>query len=114
MKRKRSGKGEQPMQPFIKDEQGIVRFRENAIVRDLVDGKIEGSLNEIYPLVHAGTYTMEDYRQLMQLIGYSLCGYHELSCVKNKHAKAATEAAQKVFPGVQGCRDTGCPVHNEE
>ena len=65
-----------PIQPLLKDAQGVLRFKANAIVRDLLDYASNRGLglNEI-----AGrSYSREDRQQLAQLIGYSLSGYGEL------------------------------------
>jgi len=97
------------MQPFIKDPQGTVRFKENAIVRLLLDeAQPRGfGLNQL--AMH--DFTQADWEQFYQLIGYSLSGYHELSHVSDASAKAASRSARKAFPGVGGCRDSGCEIH---
>ena len=65
---------EQPMQPIVHDDDGERRFRENAIVRFLLDaGPFD--LNQIALM----PFSPEDRRQLAQLIGYSVSGYEELS-----------------------------------
>lgn len=58
-----------PIQPLVTDEHGTVRFKANAIVRDLLDYSSRGGfgLNEI--AVRA--YNREDREQFAQLIGYS-------------------------------------------
>jgi len=159
-----------PMQPVIKDRHGTLRFRENAIVRLLVDdlaglvvpdgprrGKLDldkiatmdvppedraqfeqlagmrsgGRENAIVCYVvaharqlvsrnpvHAGCldlnalvmmkFPQEDREQFAQLMGYSICGYHELSYVSDDSAAEASLAAKKVMPEAGGCRDKGC------
>ncbi len=99
----------QPMQPFIQDDCGVVRFQQNAIVRLLLDWATPRglSLNELATMV----FSQEDRCQFAQLIGYSLCGYHELNYVSDEHAHEATTAAQRLFPNAAGCRDKGCLVH---
>jgi hypothetical protein len=92
-----------PMQPVEKDAHGVVRFRKNEIVRHLLDrGKID--LNQIAML----DVPQEDREQLAQLIGYSICGYHELSYVSDESAALASERAKEVMPDAGGCRDKGC------
>lgn len=69
-----------PMQPVYLDEHGTARFRKNPIVDALVDvGPLD--LNKIALECHVGTkgWSLEDYTQLMQLIGYSVSGYGDLS-----------------------------------
>src|SRR5690554_1960619 len=65
-----------PIQPIITDDCGVLRFKHNAIVRDLLDFASDNgfSLNEIART----NYSKEDRQQLAQLIGYSLIGYSEL------------------------------------
>jgi hypothetical protein len=67
-----------PIQPIYKDHSGFYRFRENAIVKYLLDkGGID--LNAIARM----DFTDEDREQFAQLIGYSLHGFAELSYVSN-------------------------------
>ena len=96
----------QPMQPVIKDDRGVLRFRENAIVRHLLDhGGID--LNKLALL----KFSQADREQFAQLIGYSVSGYHELSYVSDYSATMASELASEVVPDAGGCRDEGCPIH---
>ena len=93
----------QPMQSVEKDAHGVVRFHANAIVRHLLDhGKID--LNQIALL----DVSQEDHEQFAQLIGYSICGYHELSYVSDESAAQASERAKEIMPNAGGCRDKGC------
>jgi Tfp pilus assembly protein PilN len=58
-----------PIQPIIKDENGVQRFKANEIVRYLIDhGSID--LNQIARL----PFSDEDREQLDMLIGYSVGG----------------------------------------
>lgn len=67
-----------PQQPTELDEHGTRRFKDNAIVRFLLDnGPFD--LNNL-ALRH---FTNEDRRQFAQLIGYSVCGYEDLSYVQD-------------------------------
>lgn len=85
---------------------GAVRFRENAIVRKLLN-ETPMKLNELAGM----TFPQKDWEQFYQLIGYSLSGYHELSNVSDQSAFQATQAARQAGFEFSGCRDTGCPVH---
>jgi len=62
---------------IIKDEQGTLRWKENADVRRYLE-KI--SLNDLCPLLHCLGYdkNSEVYRQLYRDMGYSLFGYWEI------------------------------------
>jgi hypothetical protein len=73
-----------PMQPLVTDAQGTVRFKENAIVRHLLDnGGID--LNTLGAL----EFTDEDRQQFAQLIGYSVSGYGELRYVSDRSYERA-------------------------
>ena len=67
------------VQPTIKDPDGILRFKENAIVRHLYDWARERGhgLNELACM----PFSNEDRQQFAQLLGYSLSGYSELPYV---------------------------------
>jgi hypothetical protein len=98
------------MQPIIKDKNGRARFKENAIVRFLLDEASDGRKCDLNRLA-VRDFPQADWEQFYQLIGYSLHGYHELSNVSDESAKEATLAARKVIPGVEACRDVGCSIH---
>ncbi|PTA95712.1 hypothetical protein C9415_10150 [Kluyvera sp. Nf5] len=85
-----------PMQPLEFDAMGTLRFKENAIVRKMLDYSREHGygLNEMA----LEDFTPDDRMQLMQLIGYSLSGYGELSFVSDESYNRAEAAAPKVTP----------------
>lgn len=67
-----------PIQPLQLDDKGVLRFKENAIVRHLLDnGGID--LNNLACL----EFSREDREQFAQLIGYSLSGFGELGYVSD-------------------------------
>jgi hypothetical protein len=118
------------MQPVVLDVDGRPRFRENAIIRYIVDhaadvvhpgspaidpntgkpyhqGKLDlGKLSMI-------DFPQEDMEQFAQLMGYSVSGYHELSYVSDESAAEASHLAAHVAPGSGGCRDQGCLIHGK-
>ncbi len=100
------------MQPVVKDERGVLRFKGNAIVQALLrESTLLGfGLNR---LSEGEDFTQADWEQFYQLIGYTLAGYHELSMISDDSALQASKAAQEAFgPKVRsGCRDTGCEIH---
>lgn len=61
------------------DSQGIHRFRKNAVVARLLEhGEKTGmDLNRLCVDL-SGDQDLEDWRQFMQLIGYSVCGFRDL------------------------------------
>jgi hypothetical protein len=68
-----------PIQPLELDDRGTLRFKENKIVRYLLDnGGID--LNKLACLDFNG----EDREQFAQLIGYSLSGFGELGYVTDR------------------------------
>lgn len=98
-----------PMQPLIKDQQGVVRFQKNAVVEYLLDhGGIDLNRLALERLPDAAR------AHFAQLIGYSLCGYHELPYVTDEQALAASAAARQQWPDAGGCRDgEGCTIHSD-
>jgi uncharacterized protein (DUF1800 family) len=70
------------MQPLAWDDHGVLRFKANRIVRDLLDRATEAKIMDLHTIavdaqVH-GKYTQEERQQFAQLIGYSLSGYSDL------------------------------------
>ena len=88
-----------PIQSIELDKNGDARFKENKIVRYLLDnGRID--LNKLACI----DFSQEDREQFAQLIGYSLFRYGELSYVRNETYESAcrmfefgkTEAEAKI------------------
>ena len=79
---------EHPTQPLYYDENGTLRFKENRIVRFLLDaGPFD--LNQLAIM----DFSRDDREQFAQLIGYSLGGFGELSYVRSKTYNRAAESA---------------------
>ena len=80
-----------PIQPVYTDEHGTKRFRENKIVSFVLDRSREGGvgLNELARIA----FPPEDWRQFTQLLGYSLRGWGDLSCVTDLDLTEAEEIA---------------------
>ena len=68
-----------PMQPFADDGNDIVRFKQNKIVRFLLDNG-PYDVNQLAIM----TFSREDREQFAQLIGYSVCGFGELGYTRKK------------------------------
>lgn len=82
----------QPIQPIVGDENHILRFKQNAIVRHLLDhGGID--LNAIGRM----DFSDEDRAQFAQLIGYSICGFSELPYASEEVIEAVMRQANKVI-----------------
>lgn len=63
-----------PMQPLVRDPEGVIRFRANEIVRFLLDaGPFDMNALARMP------FSDEDQEQFAQLIGYSVSGFGDLS-----------------------------------
>lgn len=64
------------MAKIIIDQNKVVRFKGNEVVKDLLDMKMD--LNQITRFYQEGRYSFDDFWEFYQLIGYSLGGYQEL------------------------------------
>jgi hypothetical protein len=65
-----------PIQPLYRDDDGRIRFKQNAIVRFLLDaGPFDMNQLSYMP------FSIEDREQFAQLLGYSLSGFAELPYV---------------------------------
>lgn len=78
-----------PMQPIAKDPLGVYRFKENAIVSYLAQGR----LNELHTL----NFSDEDWMQLTQLIGYSVSGWGGLSNTSDEACAAADSIVNQMI-----------------
>lgn len=77
------------MQPLVLRDDGELCFKENKIVRLLLDtGKL--NLNDLAYI----EFSNDDRAQFAQLIGYSLAGFGELSYVDGPTWTAAQEMAE--------------------
>ncbi len=68
-----------PIQPLYKDDYGVIRFKENAIVRFL---KETSSFD--LDMLHKMPFSVEDWEQFMMLLGYTLTGFGELYFVREE------------------------------
>jgi hypothetical protein len=76
-----------PLQPIVKDKDGTLRFKENAIVRFL----LEDGPNDMNRLGRI-PFSQEDREQFAQLIGYSVGGALSLPYMSDETASAICEA----------------------
>ena len=84
-----------PMQKLYRDQTGVIRFRENAIVRYLLDTHGLANMNTLALI----PFTKADREQFAQLIGYSVSGAGELDYVANKTIRKAVLRAQEIRNG---------------
>ena len=85
-----------PMQPLEQDKDGVIRFKENRLVRFLLDSHPNQNLNSLSIRDQQGECNKGDYTQFMQLIGYSVSGYGDLSTSPKKIVKKADKLAAKM------------------
>ena len=78
-----------PIQPIITDDRGVLRFKQNHIVCDLLDFASHRGFG--LNAISCGDYSREDRQQLAQLIGYSLGGYGDLRNYVDDDAYAAAQ-----------------------
>jgi hypothetical protein len=84
-----------PVQPLVTDEDGIIRFKKNAIVAFLLDWASPRGID--MNTLSMMTFPAGDREQFAQLIGYSLCGFGDLSYVSDETYERA--AAQQKDAG---------------
>ena len=81
-----------PMQPIALDEFGVARFKKNAIVEYLLEaGPFDMNNLALMP------FSNDDREQFAQLIGYSVCGFGELSYASQKRVDKADKKAEKLL-----------------
>lgn len=79
-----------PIQPIYTDPNGTYRFKENGIVKFLLDnGGFD--MNKLAMM----DFSREDREQFAQLIGYSLSGFGELGYVSDETFNAAEIMAER-------------------
>jgi len=88
-----------PIQP-VEMVNGIARFKENKIVRHLLDKCTEAGicdLNNIAFLASEGKFNNEDQEQLAQLIGYSVSAAGGLSFMSEQVTKFADKEVENLI-----------------
>lgn len=85
-----------PIQPIGYSEDGVIRFKENAIIRYMLTAGRQGLKFDLNSL-HEMSFSNEDHVQLAQLLGYSVSGFGELSFVPKKIVKKCDKRAFKIY-----------------
>lgn len=85
-----------PMQPLELDDHDILRFKQNAIVRFLLDAGVF-DMNAIARM----PFSDEDREQFAQLIGYSYSGFSELSYVSDETFEVARKLREEFYANQQ-------------
>ena len=93
-----------PIQPLMKDANGVVRFKGNAIVQHLLDTHPTCDMNRLACM----DFTDDDQQQFAQLIGYSLSGYGDLSYVDDRAYATAAEPNRNWCAGCSPDNCSGC------
>lgn len=83
-----------PMQPVEYDDDGVIRFKENKIVRYMLDKGVV-TMNDLAII----PFSKEDREHFAQLIGYSVSGFGDLSYASSELVAKADEAADKLKRG---------------
>jgi len=82
---------EHPMQTLVRD-QGIIRFKKNAVVRFLLDaGPFD--LNQIWCM----PFSIEDMEQFYQQIGYSVSGFGDIDRFRRRTVEEADRRAAEML-----------------
>jgi len=85
-----------PMQPIGWDETGkVIRFKENKIVSLILETS-NLDLNKLCVMNARKMFNEGDYTQLMQLIGYSVSGFGDLSTSPKRLVNKADKIADKL------------------
>lgn len=90
----------QPRQRSTIDKQGIFRFKENKVVRYLLDEATKAGvcdLNRIAIMAASGFFNRADREQFAQLIGYSISGASDLEYMRGRTINNAQKDAEKLF-----------------
>lgn len=82
-----------PIQPISIDTAGILRFKNNPIVRFL----LESSPYNLHDLACMG-FADNDFEQLEQLIGYSVDGFLDLDFVSDETRETVEAMAIEILP----------------
>lgn len=90
-----------PTQPTVQDDRGVLRFRQNAIVRFLLDA---GPFN--LEKLATMPFSDEDRAQFSQLIGYSVGGYSDLFYVEEHPIGHSPMAADRYRAAMDRTRHT--------
>lgn len=83
-----------PMQKIVMTESGVIRFTENKIVSHLLDA-YPGGLNALVAKFR-NDESVDDYEQLMMLIGYSVSGFGDLD-LNRRTIATADQMAQRLW-----------------
>lgn len=93
-----------PIQPKEIDEQGVLRFKANEMVRFLLDNG-PFTLNDLV----VKEFTKDDWLQFLQLIGYSDSGIHDYNLTRQQHDRLDHEVYENL-PDDKTKRSKKCPT----
>ena len=83
------------MQPIAPDSHGVARFRENDVIRWLVD--VKGvNLNEVSRVAQTEEFDRYDVAQFWQMLGYSVSGYGDISFIPKSVVEKADSKVEEM------------------
>ena len=82
-----------PIQPIFIDSTGTPRFKRNQVVQLLLCSG-PATLEQLRKMVADGEMPLEDLEQLLQLLGYTVCGLAELDFTSDQVVEAALQSLQ--------------------
>jgi len=86
-----------PMQPVVVASDGIHRYKDNSIVRYMLDAGQRAGLFDLNTIAtHLPEFPREDHEQLAQLIGYSVSGACDLSYMSDAVCNAALAESERL------------------
>lgn len=86
-----------PMQQIVEDSHGVLRFEKNPIIDWLCT--VKSDMNEIAIFVQENNIEEKYWRQIAQLVGYSISGYGTLSYVDDESYDSACVAVDDLKRG---------------
>lgn len=92
-----------PIQPIIKDEKSVFRFKMNAIVRFLINTHPNVDMNILAEM----QFTKDDRQQFLQLIGSSFYGYCDMNDSDPDVIKRVDKLLAKSSKDAFDCGETG-------
>jgi len=94
--RYKTARTEYPIQPIEFDNKGVIRFKKNRIIEDLLNTS-HMDFNKICLKHQEGYYTLEEYEQLNMLIGYSISGFGDLEGVSREMVEEVEKIAEELI-----------------
>lgn len=103
-------------QPIVLDVNLTPRFKANRLVRLMLDLGRAGQRFDLNTIAAAVSSSDDryDYAQLMQLIGYSVSGFGDVTGVPKGLVQAADDEAERLMAEAREAREAGKDVDSDE